>query len=188
MKRLQKYALHPLTALLFAYTVAQFIHHFQLVEFAYASAASFVIVFVGYILLAQKYEASLSILFLIVALFLGYKAFALQKKVEVKPEAMEKRLIEKLSTLAALVSYSKIETGRLPKTLTDVHGSLVSANGVQFEYCLKDSDCAVGLVFDDSRFYIVARRSDVPHDYWYIDDKFDIYKKNQRGDNRQIFP
>jgi len=192
MTYLQKYILHPVMALIFAFGVARFVEHFQLLEFAYGAVLSFIFVFLGTLLLARKYDLSLTYIFLAGALFIGYKAFSLTDKKQVVSDTSDQVVVEKLNSMAALVKYAEIERGNLPKTLIDVDASLIEAQDIRFEYCHENKVCLKDFLLQDhdSSFYIVAKQdlTENKQNIWYIDDEFIVYKIQQTGDIRKIFP
>lgn len=192
MKTVQKFVIHPITALFFAFAVTRFIHHFQILEFSYAAVLSFILVFLGYVLLSRKYDPILSYIFLAGALFIGFKALQLPERIHVISEKPDQLMIKKLNSLAALVKYSEIETGKLPNSLREVGGDLIEVKGFNFFLCQKNKDCQQELsrINQRSQFYIVATKVNDENlkSTWLVDDSFVVFKKNQTGDIQKIFP
>lgn len=188
MKKLQKYVLHPLTALIMAFAVAQFMSHYQIVEFHLAAELSFIIVFIGYLFLSRKYDPSLTFIFLGVALFMGYKAMGIPGHTTTAQAPTDQILVQKLSSLVALVKFDEIQKGQLPSSLEGLKMPLIETKDFQFQYCRQDDSCSRSL--GQSSFYIIANKATKGdrEKSWYIDDKFVITKKNQMGDNVRIFP
>lgn len=156
--------LHIITALGFAWSVAVFVHHYDLIEFAGAPVLSFVFVFFGYWFLSHKYDPSLTIIFLVVAIFVFYRAATLPEK-KIVEEPFEKVAAQKLSVLTSLVEEYRIRTGNLPK---DLHEWKITDVQNVF-YCVR-SDCDPKLTKENPSLYFIGMED------MYIDDSFKIGK------------
>lgn len=166
--------LHLITALGFAWGVAAYVHRYDLLEFAYAPGLSSVFVFVGYLFLSRRYDPSLSVIFLVVAVFVFYQAVTLSEKKAVA-EPFEKVAAQKLSVLASLVEEHRIRTGRLPNDLN----KWIMQNGQDIFYCVR-KDCDPELTKENPGLYFIGMRDMLERgdpDFWYIDDAFHVFSK-----------
>lgn len=75
MIKFQKFILNPLTALLFAWGAFAFISHYDLLQIPYVEWMTAAWIVVGYLLFSRKYDLSLSVIFFLGAIFVGYKAY-----------------------------------------------------------------------------------------------------------------
>lgn len=191
MPSLQKYVLHPLTALLLAAGLTQFIHHFQLIDVPYAATLSFLIVFASYLLLSKKYDPILSVICLFLALMLFYKVATI--KPTAKPVHSPRKTAQtNLAVLMARAREHKILTGHEPQSLHQIGADLLQHSDFQMQLCTREANnCPEELRNFSSQAWIftpVVLANDKLSEIWYISDSFDYYIKKDNGVLERIIP
>lgn len=189
MTNIQKYFLHPVTALILAYGSAAFVHRYQLLEFPYASYCMFGFVFISFLLLARKYDLILSYMFLGAGIFVFYKAMTIPP---VQPIKADSSVEAKLKTVGALVHLYHAQNESWPVGLDKTLQSKVDLPSLRLEYCQKPS-CVEKIkgfsesLLGKSPFVVIAKQeNDAIH--WYVDQELNVYKSNQTGDIQKVLP
>lgn len=172
----QKYILHPITGLFFAFGTALFIHHYHLIEFPYAATVSFGLVFISYLFLSKKYDSILSFVFLLVSLFVFYSGVKLPRKdIAVATSLSEEQIKNKLMILASLVKTYHIDHGEWPESLNEAMAESVMVPDYEFYYCAKKA-CEPDLLksglrgLDDKLFVVTAKHKVGERQMWSIDE------------------
>lgn len=168
---LQKYILHPITALLLGWGVARFVGHYHLLEFSGASGICFALFAVAYLLLSRKYDLVLSIVFLVVALGIFTQSWQM-KTLTTSVETTDKTAIRQLSLIIALTKAYKISHGRFPEKIEDL--TLSDLNPSSLSFAFKKSSVA-----EDTGFIITAhnKSDDKSGQFWYMTDSFEFFAR-----------
>lgn len=187
--KVQRFVLHPLTALLFAFAVGRCLYVYEIVTFDYAWVLGAVFVFVGFLFLSRKYDPTLSSVFLGAALFFAYQAYSISENPAPASKPADEVAIERLTTLAARARLIQIDTGHLPASLADIQGQMRGGLGLELEYCRSGEACFERLGFIQSPHdFVIVARSKQAGIAWYVDESLSVYKSDERGDRRRIFP
>ncbi len=97
IKRIQKWVLHPLTALLFASAMSFFVKTFGILDFSFAPHFVFIGFFASYLLFSRKYDLSLSVVFFCLSLWGSHKAWQIYSHPDISAEWRLKWLASGLS-------------------------------------------------------------------------------------------
>lgn len=174
----QKYFLHPLTALIMALSAYHFVDHYALLDFRGAPHAVFVVIFLAYLLLAKKYDPSLSVIFFLIALFAGYKAYKIPEHAP-NQAVTEEKIAQKLGILAAVIEYQAISTDDLPEKLSDFFLSDTLINRNEARYCIAPH-CdnlltSLGISGRSPKRFAIVYNDHTGHT-WFVDDALVVEK------------
>lgn len=175
---LQKYVLHPITALLLGWGMARFVGHYHLLEFPFAPEVSFALFVSAYLLLSRKYDLVLSIIFFVLAVGIFSKSW--QMKPLIAPmEPIEKIATRQLSLITALTKSYKISHGHFPTKIEDLAAQELNSSPLVFSFCEINS-CSQEIktsLKEEPTFVIAAQNKsdDKPGQLWYMTDSFEIF-------------
>jgi hypothetical protein len=178
---LQKYVLNPIIALFLGWGVARFVGHYHLLEFSGAPGICFGLFSLSYLLLSQKYDLILSLVFLVLAL--GIFTQSWKMKTPAAPvETTDKIAIRQLSLITVLTKAHQMTHGRFPEKLEDLMVRDLKPSPLNFSFCEINS-CAPHLkegLAKETHFIITAfnKSDDKPGQLWYMTDSFEIFARS----------
>lgn len=175
---LQKYVLHPITAFFLGWGVARFVAHYHLLEFPGAPGICFGLFAISYLLLSQKYDLILSLIFFVLALGIFTQSWKI-KPPAVFAETMDKIAIRQLSLITALTKAYQISHSRFPEKLEDLAILDLKPSPLTFSFCETNS-CAPHIkegLAKETHFVITAfnKSDDKSGQLWYINDSFEVF-------------
>lgn len=127
----QKRFVHPLTAVILSGSVGHFVHHFHLLDFSFAWLAAALVVLVGYFFLSRRYDPTLSVIFFVISLVVGYQALQLSNPVEAPQLALEDRIENHLLLLESAKRINSVKN----RSILSTKDFLVFSENVKFIDC-----------------------------------------------------
>lgn len=175
---LQKYVLHPITALFLGWGVARFVDHYHLLEFPWAPEICFALFATSYLLLSRKYDLVLSLVFLVLALGIFTQSWQM-KTPAVSVEPIDRIAIRQLSLITALTKAYQISHGHFPEKIEDLSVLDLNPSPLTFSFCEINS-CAPHLkegLAKEPHFIITAlnKSDDKKGQLWYMTDSFEVF-------------
>ena len=171
---------HPLlsffTAFFLAVAGARFVSHFHLLDFAYAPALVFIVLFASYTLLTQKYELPLHAIFTVFVMVIFLKAVFLKNKISTV--SAEDDIKTTLTTTATLIQLWTLDAGAPPENLALIAARWPSNDTTDLTYCTKNCSDVFPAIKNQPPSSFWLRYQNISRDKaksdWYIADSFKI--------------
>lgn len=168
MARWQTFGAHPITALLLAGSTFTALNRFSVLDFPAAPFAAAAVVFVSLLFLSRKYDPSLSAIFLGVALFTAYKVAGH------KPQLLTQERPEYAAAKTLAVAVSEVHTASGVSDLKTILKSLPLTKPVIL--------CEATECDDQSQAAFKVRFANDNNDKtWYMNDRFELFKRGENG-------